>query len=56
MRFFPDGLPDEVTTQTAGPEDREVLRQASFEALTELEEAGADPKNPEHRQAFVDAA
>ncbi|HZX01333.1 hypothetical protein [Kribbella sp.] len=56
QRFFPDGLPDEVRTQTSGPEDREVLRRASFEALAELEEADADPKNPEHRQTFTDAA
>ncbi|MFD7156025.1 hypothetical protein ACFV9C_15570 [Kribbella sp. NPDC059898] len=55
-RFFPDGLPDEVKTQTAGPEDREVLRRASFETLAELEELKADPKNPAHRQAFADAA
>ncbi|MBP2350435.1 hypothetical protein JOF29_001518 [Kribbella aluminosa] len=52
----PQGFPDEVITQTAGPEDRDVLRRAAFEALAELEEAKADPKNPEHRQAFADAA
>lgn len=51
---------DEVKTQTAGPEDREVLRRASFEALAELEAARAagtaDPRDPAQRQTFTDAA
>ena len=54
------GPPDEVQTRTAEPDDREVLRRASFEALAELDEAraagGTDPKDPEQRQMFVDAA
>ncbi|WP_427889753.1 hypothetical protein ACQHIV_40320 [Kribbella sp. GL6] len=49
-------FPDEVQTQTAGPEDREVLRRAAFETLAELEELKADPANPAHRRAFADAA
>lgn len=60
-RFYPDGLPDEVRTQTAANEYREVLRRASFEVLAELEgrraEGGRlDPRDPELRQAFSDAA
>ncbi|MGW6280721.1 hypothetical protein [Kribbella sp. NPDC055071] len=50
----------EVRTITAEPDDRDMLRRASFEALAELEEAragdGTDPTDPEQRQAFVDAA
>jgi hypothetical protein len=52
---------DEVTADTATNEDREVLRQAAFETLAELEtrraEAGPlDPHDPEQRQVFNDAA
>ncbi|NUS00019.1 MAG: hypothetical protein HOV67_32765 [Kribbellaceae bacterium] len=50
-----------ITTETATYEDREVLRQASFETLAELEtrrtdEARLDPQDPELRQKFTDAA
>jgi hypothetical protein len=49
-----------VRTVTAEPDDRDVLRRASFDALAELEEAragdGTDPTDPEQRQTFVDAA
>ena len=59
-QLFPGNAPGEVRTITAEPNDREVLRRASFEALAELEEAravdGTDPRDPEQRQAFVDAA
>jgi hypothetical protein len=58
MQYIPE--PQEVRTFTAEHDDREVLRQASFEALAELEEAraadGTNPQDPEQRQAFVDAA
>jgi hypothetical protein len=58
VRYIPG--PQEVRTATAEPDEREVLRRASFEALAELEEAragdGTDPQDPEQRQAFVDAA
>ncbi|MFF0264276.1 hypothetical protein [Kribbella sp. NPDC004536] len=50
----------EVAMTYAEAGDREVLRQAAFEALAELEEAragaGTDPQDPEQRQTFVDAA
>jgi hypothetical protein len=50
-----------VTTETAAYADREVLRQASFETLAELEtqradEGRLDPHDPELRQKFTDAA
>ncbi|NUR28224.1 MAG: hypothetical protein HOV83_20685 [Catenulispora sp.] len=50
-----------VTTETAAYADREVLRQASFETLAELEtqradEGRLDPHDPELRQKFADAA
>jgi hypothetical protein len=58
VRYIPG--PQEVRTVTAEPDDREVLRRASFEALAELEEAraadGTDPEDPEQRLAFADAA
>jgi hypothetical protein len=54
------GYPDQVVTQTADQADCEVLRRASFDALAELEElraAGtADPRDPEQRRTFTDAA
>ncbi|WP_134122247.1 hypothetical protein [Kribbella kalugense] len=55
VRYIPG--PREVRTVTAEPDDREVLRRASFEVLAELEEAkAAGGTDPEQRQAFVDAA
>ncbi|HWD77804.1 MAG TPA: hypothetical protein VG497_02955 [Kribbella sp.] len=50
-----------VSTETAAYADREVLRQASFETLAELEaqradEGRLDPHDPELRQKFTDAA
>ena len=50
----------ELGTGYAQAGDREVLRQAAFEALAELDEVrageGTDPQDPQQRQAFVDAA
>lgn len=54
------GSPDQVVTETADQADCEVLRRASFDALAELEEAraagAADPRDPEQRRTFTDAA
>jgi hypothetical protein len=51
----------DVTTETAAFADRDVLRQASFDTLAELETqradtGGLDPQDPELRQKFTDAA